>query len=295
MEQTEWTQVLLPLLTLALTFEREGQYSLAKLARATVDALGRRAAFENERPLGKDDLVAALDRVTDVLSEMQLDQDLIFALRQGTEALSESRLALIHQTPHPYVCRTCGHIAMGEVTKKCPNCGAWPETFQWFPPIYWLDALDPPTAVERLRQMPEEVAVLIEGLSEEDMARQPQGEGWCIRNILTHLRDAQEVLIFRLDLFQKAEHPVLESKAIFEWATHEGDHPPSTLDIFEMYRVARVRLLASLEALHLANWRRSGFHEEFGTVLLKQQVSYFASHEYTHLPQIEALRNLANA
>lgn len=31
------------------------------------------------------------------------------------------------------------------------------------------------------------------------------------------------------------------------------------------------------------------YREEFGVVSIKQQVSYFASHELTHLPQIEQL------
>ena len=46
MEKIEWTSILLPLLTLALRLEGEGQYNLAKLARAAVDALGRRAAYQ---------------------------------------------------------------------------------------------------------------------------------------------------------------------------------------------------------------------------------------------------------
>ena len=36
--------------------------------------------------------------------------------------------------------------------------------------------------------------------------------------------------------------------------------------------------------------RRTGQHEEFGPLFLHQQVSYFAAHERTHPPQIEALR-----
>jgi hypothetical protein len=45
-----------------------------------------------------------------------------------------------------------------------------------------------------------------------------------------------------------------------------------------------------LESLPLADWWRTGQHGEFGVVSIKQQVSYFASHELTHLPQIERLR-----
>ena len=42
-----------------------------------------------------------------------------------------------------------------------------------------------------------------------------------------------------------------------------------------------------VQLLSLADWWRTGRHEEFGVVSIKQQVSYFASHELTHLPQIE--------
>lgn len=48
-------------------------------------------------------------------------------------------------------------------------------------------------------------------------------------------------------------------------------------------------MIAKLESIPFAEWWRTGRHEEFGVVSLKQQVSYFASHELTHLPQIERL------
>ena len=98
------------------------------------------------------------------------------------------------------------------------------------------------------------------------------------------------MLNFRLELFLKEEQPILESKAVFEWATNEEERPPSTLEIFETYRASREETIAKLESLPLADWWRTGRHEEFGVVSIKQQVSYFASHELTHLPQIERLR-----
>lgn len=45
-----------------------------------------------------------------------------------------------------------------------------------------------------------------------------------------------------------------------------------------------------LEQLPLADWWHTGRHQEFGVVTLRQQVSYFAAHELTHLSQIDALR-----
>ncbi len=292
MENSNSTQIILPLLTLALRLEGEGQYNLAKLARAAVDVLCRRAAYQSFLSAESHDLVEEIERVTEALSRMDVGEELPVAFHHGANALAEGRIPSITETPHPYVCRTCGHIVMGEVKGKCPTCGAWPDTFQWFAPIYWLEALDPPFALEKLRQTPQEVAALLNDLSEQAMALEPQDGGWAIRNILIHLRDAQDVLDYRLDLFSREEHPILASKAVWSWAKDEKEHPPSTLAIFEEYKSTRAKILSRLESLPLKDWWRTGQHEEFGCVSIKQQVSYFASHEIAHLPQIETLRKL---
>lgn len=293
--ELDWANTLVDLLALALRFESEGQYNLAKLARATADSLGRQAAYHHLTQTGRSDLVDEINKLSDALSGLELNAEVVAAFRRGSGALSEGRLPLIHEIPHPHVCRTCGHIVMGEVMEKCYVCGAWPDTFQGFAPVYWLDALDPHTALEKLSQTPLEVAALLDGLSEQALAYPPQDGGWAIRNIVTHLRDAQGVLDFRLDLFAKEEHPLLESKAVFQWATKEEEHPPSTLEIFASYKETRGTILARLKALPLEDWWRTGSHAEFGEVSIKQQVSYFASHERTHLPQLERLRGLFKA
>jgi hypothetical protein len=289
MKETGWTNAYLPLLTLALRLEGEGQYNLAKLARAAVDSLGRRAAYESLQASPGKEMAEELEQVIDAISGLEVGKELLAALRNGAAALAENRLPMIRDTPHPYVCRTCGHLELGAVAEKCPTCGAWPDTFQWFPPIYWLEALDPPAALEKLRQTPLDVAALLDGLSEQVLAQEPPGGGWAIRNTITHMRDAQGVLDYRLELFSKERNPVLESKAVWSWAKAEDEHPPSTLEIFEEYKAMRGKILAWLEGLPLADWWRTGSHEEFGTVSIKQQVSYFASHEITHLPQIARL------
>jgi hypothetical protein len=291
-ENSKWAHVLVPLLSLALRLEGEGQYNLAKLARATVDALGRRAAYQSSLSTERGELVEEIKNVTEALSRLDLGGELLIAFQHGEKALAEGRIPSISETPHPYVCRTCGYLVLGTVVEKCPICGAWPDTFQWFAPIYWLEAFDPPTALEKLRQTPMDVAALLKGLSEQAMTQAPHDGGWAIRNVLIHMRDAQGVLDYRLDLFLREAHPILGAKAVWSWAKDEEGHPPSTLAIFAAYKATRAKILARLESLPFADWWRTGQHEEFGVVSIKQQVSYFASHEITHLPQIETLRKL---
>ena len=287
----EWSDTLSHLLALAAKLEGEGQYNIAKLARAVAEALTQQAAFKITLPSEKDKLVSEIERAVTALSTLDADKDLLAALKRGAAAMAEGRLPLIHETPHACVCRTCGHIVLGEPADNCPTCGAWPPTFKQFLPVYWLDALEPFAALEKLRETPLDVSALLEGLSEEAKNRQPEDGGWSIRNFVSHLRDAQGVLSFRLDLMLEEENPALESKAVFEWATREQERPPTTQEIFDAYRASRRETVTKLESTPLQHWWRTGQHEEFGTVTVRQQVSYFASHEITHLPQIESLRN----
>lgn len=289
----EWASTLISLLALASRLEDEGHYNLAKLARAAADAMGRRAAYEAVRAAEWQDLAGEIAQVTEAVSRLGLSEELTAALRRGANALAGNRIPSISETPHPFVCRTCGHLVVGAVEETCPTCGAWPDTFQWFAPNYWFEALDPPAALETLRRTPPQVAALLGGLSEEAMTRELGDGGWALRNVVQHLRDAQEVLDHRLELFAGEEHPVLASKAVWTWATQEAERPPTTQELFEDYQATRHKILAMLEALPIAEWWRTGFHEEFGEVSIRQQVSYFASHERTHLPQMESLRHQA--
>ena len=290
-KNSEWKDTLINLFALALKLEGEGQYNLAKLARAAADSLSRQAAYSVEIPTEKEKLSATIKETANILTSLEVNADLITALKKGADIMADGQLPLIDVIPHTYVCRTCGHLVLNEPMVECPTCSARSGTFQRFLPVYWLDALEPMAAMERLRQTPIEVEKLIEGLSETEMKQQPKDGGWAIRNILSHLRDAQGVLSFRLDLFLKEEHPILESKAVFTWATNEDDRPPSALEIFETYKTSRKESTSKLENLPLADWWHTGQHEEFGTMTLRQQVSYFASHEITHLPQIETVRH----
>jgi len=289
--KSEWSDTLTHLLALAAKLEGEGQYNNAKLARAGAEALARQAAFEIALPSDRDKLAGEIERAVAALSRLGVDRALLAALKRGSAAMAEGRLPLISETPHAYVCRTCGHLVLYEPAERCPTCGAWPTTFRRFLPVYWLDALDPIAALERLRRTPLDVAALLDGLSEEAMSQRPDDGGWSIRNIASHLRDAQGVLSFRLSLFFEKERPRLESKAVFEWATKEEERPPTALEILDTYRVSREETIARLENIPLSDWWRTGQHEEFGIVTMKQQVSYFASHEITHLPQLETVRD----
>ena len=286
------SRVLIQLHALARKLEGEGQYNVAKLVRAAADSMLRSSAYAVELSSKKDKLAEAVIGIAEELSRFDLEVDLIQALRRGASAMVEGRLPMIDETPHPYVCRTCGHIKMDHPGSNCPVCGARPRTFQRYLPVYWLEAMDPIEAMNWLRKTPDEVKNLIEGVSEEALHRRPTEGEWNTRNVLSHLRDAQGVLDYRVNLLLNEDDPVIESKAVFEWARDEADRSPNAEQLFETYLASRRKTLSVLEGIHLVDWWREGRHEEFGVVSIRQQASYFATHELTHLPQIEELRRM---
>ena len=281
---------LVQMLALASKMEIEGQYNLAKLLRAATHGLLRQAAYQQKLPTDKADLAGAVEHLAQALPSLGVAPDLASALQRSAASMLQGQLPLIDDAPNPFVCRACGHIFLSEPVAPCPTCNASPATFQQFPPVYWLVALDPFQALAHLRQTPQQVAALLEGLSDAVLERQPADGGWSIRHVITHLRDAQLLVDDRIQLMLAEENPSLEAKAVFEWATQAGERPQTAQQIFDTYHLSRRDTLARLERIPLADWWRSGRHQEFGVVTILQQASYFAMHEVTHLPQLEELK-----
>ncbi len=289
MNYTDWTDIATRLNALALPLEDEGQYNTAKLLRAITESLARRAAYAAEKPADKNSIVAELARLDSDLARLEVNADVRAALQNGAASFAQGKLTRFRDIPNPYVCRTCGHLVLDEPKENCPTCGARPETFIKFMPNYWFDALDPFEAMTTMKQTPARFAELVENRTEQELERLPENGGWAIRNVIMHLRDAQGVLAFRVNLIVEQENPPLESLAVYAWADKPQEKPETTRDIFDAYMNSRRETIHTLENIPLKDWWRTGQHQEFGQVTLRQQVSYFISHEITHLPQVDAL------
>jgi len=282
--------ILIRLHAIARKLEGEGQYNVAKLARAAADSFVRSAAYPLQLSSHKDELAEEVLAVAEKLRDLDLNGGLVESLMTGASAIARGRLTMLYETPHPYVCRTCGHVELDLPSSNCPRCNDQPKTFQRFPPVYWLEVMDPLEAMNWLERTPEEVKRLIDGIAGDDLTREVVEGEWSIRELLTHLRDAQGVLDFRVNLLIDEDSPVIESKAVFEWAKDGSESPDTSMEIFQTYRNSRRETLETLRGIPLEDWWREGRHEEFGTISIKQQASYFATHELTHLPQLEFLR-----
>ncbi len=294
-DQKDWAETIILAYALAGRLEEAGQYNIAKLLRAAADSQLRQAAYDLALPEDKLALAGEVMSFVGALNRLDISGDIITAIQNGVMRMTEGRLPQIRETPMPYVCRTCGFLTMLKPRSSCPTCGAWRDTFKRFRPVYWLDAFDPYTSLEKLRRTPLEIAQLLSGKDESVFNYTPEDGGWTVRNILSHLLDAQGVLNFRVNLMLTQENPELKSLAVFDWAINDQDRPADTMDILATYRDSRQETLARLESIPLADWWLTGLHQEFGSVTVRQQVSYFALHEISHLPSIARLLERGSA
>lgn len=288
-EVSDGSKVLVRLSALARWLEDEGQYSIAKLIRALVEAALLQTAYPVERLTGREALLGEINWAIAACTRLGADDELAQALQSGATALVEGRPPLIHELPHPHVCRTCGHLMARAAPDKCPVCGARSVTFREFMPVYWLEALEPKEALVQLQRTPLEIAGLLERMTGSRLNQSGSNEGWTLGHLVTHLSDAQALLDHRLDLMLTQDEPALDSRPIYRWADRDGEQPVTVEEIFRDYQAVRQRLVRRLSGLLPTAWQRPGQHEEFGAVTIRQQVSYFAVHEVTHLPQLETL------
>jgi hypothetical protein len=197
------------------------------------------------------------------------------------------------EAPDVFVCRICGHAALGQSPNRCPDCDAWPGRFRKFVAFFNRDniePLNPRTVLDLLADNGNELERLVDGLSEETMNRQPARDVWSIQDHIAHFYDTQEMLDTRVDLMLNHENPDLAAMAVYELATEADRHPATARGILESFCRKREACVTRLRERPFSDIYRMGSHPEFGELTILRQAAYMAFHEQVHLPEIEALR-----
>ena len=282
------------LTALAERLADEGQMNLNKLVEAAVYAKIRRVGWKRRPNISKDMMRDELDTAIQTLKKNEASPDLVAAMEIGLSALQTERGGdmMSDEAPDVFVCRMCGHVALGQSPTHCPDCGAWPGRFRKFVAFFNRDNIEPlnPTSVlDLLAENGFGLAELVVGLSEETMNRQPAEGVWSIRDHIAHFYDAQEMLDVRVDLMLNHDNPDLAAMAVYKFETEADRHPTTAQSMLETFCQKREACVARLRELPISDMYRPGSHPEFGELTILRQATYMAYHEQVHLPEIEAL------
>lgn len=281
---------LIRLVRLARQLEMEGHYNAAKLFWAAAFSHEIRASGEGGLTIEREMLPRQMEEAILDLDAAGAGSDLIVALEHARRAVQAGEGIPFAAVPQVHVCRACGEILIGPAPARCPACGGFELTFREFPPVHYFELLPPNVALEALAAAPAALDTLLEGTPDARLLQPPAPGEWSIREVLVHMLGAQELVAARVALMLDQENPLLKSVSI----PKAGDDR-SARQALGAYRESRLAMVARLSAIAPGDWWRTGQHEEFGTVTLLQQASYFARHDHAHLTQIGAALDAISA
>ncbi|KAA3657865.1 MAG: metal-dependent hydrolase [Chloroflexi bacterium] len=148
--------------------------------------------------------------------------------------------------------------------------------------------------LQTIAQLPQNLAKLVQGLSEDQLQTKSLDGEWSVQQIVHHLADSHMNSFIRLKLILTEDNPPLKSYQEPLWAktADVSDVPISaSLHVLNGLHQRWVKLFASLNAAELS---RTGFHSELNRTLTPVDLlEIYAEHCDAHLDQIRrVLRNL---
>ena len=144
----------------------------------------------------------------------------------------------------------------------------------------------------RLERTPSELARLMRGHSDAALSRRPAPDAWSAKEVVCHLRDAEEHLSGWMTLVLTMDDPVLiENGTAARWAEdrqYARHHAGAAWDAFGRLRDVTLALLGGLKP---PEWKRGGYHNRRGRMTVDRLLSVMAWHDDNHLDQLQrALR-----
>lgn len=143
-----------------------------------------------------------------------------------------------------------------------------------------------PEAVMRaLTGFPVELDRLVDGKPDDRLTQPAQDGGWGMVEILSHLRDWEEVFDERLVVILEQDRPRLATYDDSLWAIERNYREENPRRVLARFRELREALVVRVEALDESDWQRVGLHPRRGEVTVHWLLDRIADHDAEHLEQ----------
>ncbi len=140
----------------------------------------------------------------------------------------------------------------------------------------------------RLERTPSDLARLVRGHTEAVLSRRPAPDAWSAKEVVCHLRDAEEHLSGWIRMILAMDDPVLvQTGTADRWAEerqYARHHVGAAWDAFGRRRDETLDVLRGLSA---EAWERAGRHERRGRMTVDDLVALMAWHDDNHLDQVK--------
>jgi hypothetical protein len=141
--------------------------------------------------------------------------------------------------------------------------------------------------VDVLADTPDQIQVLITGLTDEQLHQRPAGNEWSIAEQIGHLWDDEILYGFRARAILAEDEPLLIGTNQDRW---NALPKPPLPELLIAYRALRAAHLALLRGIPEADWEREGIHQERGRTSFRLLWGTVAGHDLAHLQQLRETR-----
>ena len=142
--------------------------------------------------------------------------------------------------------------------------------------------------IDTLKDLPDSLERELVGLSDAIIVYKPTESEWSIREVMGHLRFAEDIWYKRLYQVWSLTDPMLITFAGEDAALEEARQAPNISPYLEGIRANRPRTVELLA--HAVDWTRLGQWRGVGRRTLKQLAETLVQHDMEHLQQIRNLK-----
>jgi hypothetical protein len=141
--------------------------------------------------------------------------------------------------------------------------------------------------IERIRQLPQQLAELTAGLTSEQLTSHFLAGEWSVAQNVHHLADSHLNSYIRLKLILTEENPTIRPYYQDLWATTPEANAPDLSASFMLLRGLHQRWADLFDGLDESQWRRTGIHPVSGTITPASLLETYAQHGVDHLDQMQ--------
>ncbi len=155
-----------------------------------------------------------------------------------------------------------------------------------------LTATERPALIAAIRALPDLLAGAVEDLTEAQLDQRSPADPWTIRQLVHHVADSHLNSFVRVKLLLTEEHPTIKPYDQDAWVLLPDTVQAPIQASLALLRGLHARWTLLLDNVSEADWQRTVFHPEHGSISLDDILVMYAAHGAEHVAQIKRIREV---
>jgi hypothetical protein len=149
--------------------------------------------------------------------------------------------------------------------------------------------------LKAVREAAGELFSQFSGLDESGLRWRPAEDEWCLKEVIAHLRDSDNLYRHQIELIAHNREPLLPDEALDILPSERNYRDEPLSELLNEYEAAREETVWLLRMLDEDDWDRCGIHPYRGRLSIHAIVRAIHEHDLEHLYQARRLHEAARS